>query len=69
MGEKRNACRVLVWKPEGKRRLGRYGSRWENNIITDSKEIDRKDVDWINLVPGKNKWRDVVNTVMNIRVP
>jgi len=39
------------------------------NIITDSKEINRKGVDWINLVPGKNKRRDVVNTVMNIRVP
>jgi len=55
VGEKRNACRVLAWKPEGKRRLGRCGSRWENNIITNSKETNRKDVEWINLVPGKNK--------------
>jgi len=70
VGEKRNACRVLVWKPEGKRRrLGRSGSRWKKHILTDSKEINRKDVDWINLVPGKNKWQDVVKTVMNIRVP
>jgi len=37
----------------GKRRLGRSASRWEKNIITDSKEINRKGVDWINLVPGK----------------
>jgi hypothetical protein len=48
-GEKRHACRVMMWKPEGKRRLGRSGSRRENNIITDSKQINRKDVDWINL--------------------
>jgi hypothetical protein len=53
--EKRNACRDLVWKPEGKGRLERSGSRWENNIITDSKEINRKDVGWINLVLGKKQ--------------
>jgi len=55
VGGKRNACRFLVWKPEEKGRLGRSGSRWENNIITDSKEINSKDVKWIHLVPGKNK--------------
>jgi hypothetical protein len=42
VGEERNACRVLVRKPEGKGRLGRSESRWENNIITDSKETNRK---------------------------
>jgi hypothetical protein len=66
VGKKRYACRVLVWKPEVKRPLGRSGSRGEDNIIMDSKEMNRKDVDWISLALCRDKWRAVVNTVMNI---
>jgi hypothetical protein len=49
MGEKRNACRVLVGKPEGRRPLGRPRLQWEGNIKVDLKEMCCGDVDWINL--------------------
>jgi hypothetical protein len=49
MGEKRNACRVLVGKPEGKRPLGRPRRRWEDNIKMYLREIGWGGMDWINL--------------------
>jgi hypothetical protein len=49
MGEKRNACRVLVGKPEGKRLLGRPRRRWEYNIKMDLREIGWGGMDWIDL--------------------
>jgi hypothetical protein len=61
MGEKRNAYRLLVGKPEGKRPLGRPRRRWVDNI--------RMDVDWIGLAKDRNRWRAVVNSVLNLRVP
>jgi hypothetical protein len=68
-GEKRNAYRALVGKPEGKRPLGRPKRRWENNIRMDLREIGWGGMDWIDLAQDRDQWRALVNTVMNIRVP
>jgi len=57
MGDTRVACRVLVGKPEGKRRLGRPTRRWQHNIKTDLKETGWKNIDWINLVQFMDNWR------------
>jgi hypothetical protein len=64
-GEKRNAYRILVGKPEGKRPLGRPGRRWVDNIKMDLRKIEWGGMDWIVLA----QWRALVNTVMNLRVP
>jgi hypothetical protein len=69
MGEKRNAYRLLVGKPEGKRPLGRSGRRWVDNIGMDLGEVGWGDVDWIGLAKDKNSWRAVVNSVLNLLVP
>jgi hypothetical protein len=69
MGEKRNAYRLLVGKPEGKRPLGRPRRRWVDNIQMDLLEIGWGGVDWIGLAQDKDKWRALVNVVMNLRVP
>jgi hypothetical protein len=68
MGEKRNAYRLLVGKPEGKRSLGRPRRRLVNNIKMDLLEIGCGGVDWIGLAQDRDKWRALVNTVMNLRV-
>jgi hypothetical protein len=68
MGEKRNAYRILVGKPEGKRLLGRQRSRWVDNIKMDNREIERDSVDWIDMAQGRDQWRALVNTVLNLRV-
>jgi hypothetical protein len=68
-GEKRNAYRLLVGKPEGKRPLGRPRRRWVDNIRMNLGEVGRGDVDWIGLVKDRNRWRAVVNSVLNLRVP
>jgi hypothetical protein len=68
-GEKRNACRVLVGKPEGKRPLGRPGRKWVEHIKMDLREIGWDSMGWIFLVQDRDKWRALVNTVMNFRVP
>jgi hypothetical protein len=65
----RNAYNMLVGKPEGKRPLGRPRSRLENNIRMDRREIGWEGVDWIHLAQDRDKWWNVVNTVMNLRVP
>jgi hypothetical protein len=64
MGEKRNAYRLLVGKPEGKRTLGRR--RWVDKIKMDLLEIGCGGVDWIGLAQDRDKWRDFVNAVMNL---
>jgi hypothetical protein len=69
MGEKRNACRLLVGKSEGKRPLGRPRCRFVGNIKMDLLEIGWVDVDWIGLAQDRDKWRALVNAVMNPRVP
>jgi hypothetical protein len=69
MGEERNVHRLLVGKPEGKRPLGRPRRRWMDNIKTDLLEIRVNVVDWIGLAHDRYRWRALVNSVMNLRVP
>jgi hypothetical protein len=69
MGEKRNACRLLVGKPEGKRPLGRPRRRWVDSITIDLREIGWDGTDWIDLTQDSDQWKDLVNMVMNLRVP
>jgi hypothetical protein len=64
MGEKRNAYRLLVGKPEGNGPLG----RWVDNIRMDLGEVGWGDVDWIGLTQDRNRWRALVNSVLNLRV-
>jgi hypothetical protein len=68
MGEGRNVYRVLVGKPEGKRPLGRPRRRWEDGIKMDLRETGRRGVEWIHLAQDRDRWRAVVNAVMNLRV-
>jgi hypothetical protein len=69
MGEKRNAYRILVGTPEGKSPLGRPRRRWVDNIKMDLREIGWARVDWIDMAQGRDQWRALVNTVLNLRVP
>jgi hypothetical protein len=70
MEEVRGAYNILVERPEGRRPLGRPRCRWEDNIKMDLREIGFfLDVDWINLAQDRDRWRAVVNMVMNLRVP
>jgi hypothetical protein len=54
--------------PEGKRPLGRPRSRWENNIKMDLQEVECRGEDWIGLAQDMDRWRALVNAVMNFRV-
>jgi hypothetical protein len=69
MGEKRNACRILVGKPEGRRSLGRHRCRWEDNIKMDLREIGWGSMDWICQDENRDQWKALVNTIMNVWVP
>ena len=68
-GEERGAYRVLVWKPEGKKPLGRLRRGWVDNIRMDLQEVGCGFVDWILLSQDRDSWRTLVSAVMNIRVP
>ena len=68
MGERRGAYRVLAVKHEGKRPLGRPRHKWEDNIKMDLQEVGCEGMDWIRLTQDKERWRHVVNEVMNLRV-
>jgi len=69
MGERRGVYRVLMRKPEGKRPLGRPRRRWEDNIRMDLQEVGCRDMDWIELVQDRDRWRALVSAVINLRVP
>jgi hypothetical protein len=69
MGAKRNVYILLVGKPEGNRSLGRPRRRWIDNIKIDLLEIGASVVDWIGLAEDRYRWRALVNSVMNFRVP
>ena len=69
MEEVRGLYRILVWKPEGKRPLGRPWRRWEENIKMDLQEVGSGNVDWIELAQDRDRWRALVNAVMNLQVP
>jgi hypothetical protein len=68
MGERTGAYTVLVEKPEGRRPLGRPCRRWEDNIKIYLREIGW-DMAWIDLAQDRDRWRAVVNAVMNLWVP
>jgi len=69
MGKMRNAYKILVGKPEGKRPFGRPRRSWENNVKMDLKEIWWKGVDWIRLAQDRDQWWALVNTVVNLQFP
>ena len=68
-GERSDAYRVLVGKPEGKGPLGRSRHRWKDNIKMDLQEVGCGGVDWIELAQDRDRWWALVNAVMNLRVP
>jgi hypothetical protein len=66
---RRNACRILVGRPEGRRSLGRPRRRWVDNIKIDLKEVGWDGMDWIDLAQDRDKWRAIVITLMNLGIP
>jgi len=69
MGEGKGVYRVLEGKPEGRRPLGRPRRRWEDNIKMDRQEVECGVMDWIELAQDRERWRVLVNAIMNFRVP
>jgi hypothetical protein len=69
MGEMRNAYKILIGKPEGRKPLGRPKRGWKDNITMDLRKTGWECVDWIHLYQDRDQWRAVVNTVMNLQVP
>ena len=68
MGEGRGVHRVLMGKPEGRRPLVRPRHRWEDNIMMDLQEVGGGG-DWMEMAQDRDRWRALVNTVMNFQVP
>jgi hypothetical protein len=68
-GGKRNAYRILVGNPEGKRPLERPRHKWVDNIKMDLREIGWDGMEWIDLPQNRDQWRALVKAVMNLRVP
>jgi hypothetical protein len=69
MGEKSGAYRIFVGRPEGRRPLGRPRRRWEDNIKIDLQDVGWVGKDWTELAQDRDRWRALVNAVMNLRVP
>jgi hypothetical protein len=69
MAEVRGAYNILVGRPEGRRPLGRARRRWEDNIKMDLRGIGFGDVDRIRWAQDRDRWRALVNMIMNLRVP
>jgi len=69
MGNRRGVYRILVGKPEGKRPVGIPRHRWEDNIKMDLQEVEWGAWTWIDLAQDRDRWRALVNVVMNLRVP
>jgi hypothetical protein len=69
MGEVRGAYSIFVGRPEGRRPLGRPRRTWEDNVKMDLGVIGFGGLDWIRLAQDRDRWRALVNTVMNLRVP
>jgi hypothetical protein len=69
MGERKGVDKVLVGKPEGKRPLGRPRRRWKDTIKVDLREVGCGGMNWIELVQDRDRWRALVNVVMNLGVP
>jgi hypothetical protein len=69
MGEGRGTYRILVGRPEGRRPLGRPRRRWEDNIKMDFQEVGWGSMHWIDMAQDRDRWRALVNAVMNLRVP
>jgi hypothetical protein len=69
MEEMRNACKILVGKPERNRPLGRPRRKWEDNIRMDLRKIGWEGVNWMHLAQDRDQWQALVNTVMNLMVP
>jgi len=69
MEERRGVYSILVEKPEGKRPLGRPRRRWEDNIKTDLQEVGYGVRDWMELAQDRDRWRALLNAVMNLLVP
>ena len=65
----RGVHRVLVGKPEGKRPLGRPRSRWDGNIKMGLQKVGGGCGDWMELAQDRNRWRALVNMVINLGVP
>jgi hypothetical protein len=69
MGERRGVYRVLVGEPKGKRPLGRSRRRWEDIIMMDFQEVGCGVMDWIELARNRERWRALVNGIVNFRFP
>jgi hypothetical protein len=69
VGDRGFAHRVLAGRPEGKRPFGIPSYRWKDNIRIDLQQVGWEGVDWIDLAKGRDRWRALVNAVMNLRVP
>jgi len=68
-GSGEGVCRVLVWKSEGRRPVGRSRRRWVDNNIMDLQEVGCVYMDWIGLAQVRDRWRALVSAVMNLQVP